>query len=91
MFWYCHYTIYCMYIPPFHNNIYNRLKPNIKVLNCATRSQGNSVAIATDYGLYGRSLIPGKNKFFSSLQRPDQIWAQHSLLSNGYLGLFPRE
>jgi hypothetical protein len=26
---------------------------------------------------------------FSSLQRPDRFWGPHSLLSNGYRGLFP--
>jgi hypothetical protein len=45
----------------------------------------------TGYELDGRSSIPGRDHiFFSSPQRPYQLWDPASLLSNGYRGLLPR-
>jgi hypothetical protein len=41
------------------------------------------------YGLEARESILNKGKVFSSPQRPDRLWDPPSLLSNGYLGLFP--
>jgi hypothetical protein len=52
----------------------------------------SSVAIATVYGIDGRGSVPRLGKTIcSTLQRPDYLWGQLSLLSNGYLGLFPQE
>jgi hypothetical protein len=36
--------------------------------------------------LDGSGSIPGRARLFSSLQRPDQHWGLHSLLSCGYWG-----
>jgi hypothetical protein len=41
-------------------------------------------------GLDEPGLIPGSARFSSSPQRPDRFWGPPSLLSNGYLGVFPR-
>jgi hypothetical protein len=55
-------------------------------------SQGNSVSIATGYGLDDWGLIPGRAyEFFSSQSCPDQLWVPPNLLSNGHQGLFPQE
>jgi hypothetical protein len=53
-----------------------------------TRSRDSSVGTVTGYGLDGRSSIPGVARFFSSPQRPNRLWGPHSLLSDGYRGLF---
>jgi hypothetical protein len=50
----------------------------------------SSVGIETGYGLDGQSSIPAEVRFFSSPQRPDRLWGQPSLLSNGYRELFRR-
>jgi hypothetical protein len=51
----------------------------------------SSVSIAVGYGLDGLDLIPGRCKrFFSTPQHADQLWDTLSLLSNGYLELFPQ-
>jgi hypothetical protein len=43
------------------------------------------------YGMNVRGSIPGRNwEFFCSPPRPERLWGQPSLLSNGYQGLFPR-
>jgi hypothetical protein len=50
----------------------------------------SSVGIATSYGLDGRDSFPSSGRrLFSSPQRLDRLWGQCSLLSSGYLGLFP--
>jgi hypothetical protein len=41
-----------------------------------------------DYGLDGQGSTPGIARFFFSPQRPDRLWDQSSLLSNGYRWLF---
>jgi hypothetical protein len=48
-------------------------------------SRDGSFGIAMGYGLDGRRIwFPGRDKgFFSSPQRPDQLWAPSSLLPNG--------
>jgi hypothetical protein len=49
------------------------------------------VGIATGCGLDGRGvgvLVPVGSRIFSS--SPDLLWGSPNLLSNGYLGLFPR-
>jgi hypothetical protein len=51
----------------------------------------SSVGIAMGYGVDAQVSITGRGKrFFSTPQRPDQLWGPDSLLSNGYLGLFPQ-
>jgi hypothetical protein len=47
----------------------------------------------TGYRLYNRKVgvqVLEGSRIFSSPQRPDRFWGTPSLLSNGYLGLFPR-
>jgi hypothetical protein len=57
-------------------------------------SGGGSVGIATDYGLddrvWGGLISGGRWEYFSSPPRPDLLCDPYNLLSNGYLGLFPR-
>jgi hypothetical protein len=51
-----------------------------------------SVGIATGYGLDGRGAgvrVPVESRFFFCPRRPYRFWGPLSLLSNGYLGLFP--
>jgi hypothetical protein len=48
----------------------------------------SSVGRATSYGVGFR--IPVRSRIFSSKLRPDRLWRPHRLLSNVYLGLFPR-
>jgi hypothetical protein len=51
----------------------------------------SSVATVTGYGMDGWGSFLGMvKKFFSIPCRPDRLWGPHSLLSNGYRGLFPR-
>jgi hypothetical protein len=51
-----------------------------------------SVGIATDYGLDGWGLIPGRGKkLFSTPQCPDRFWDPPRLLPNMYRGQFPTE
>jgi hypothetical protein len=56
-------------------------------------SRGSSVGIAIGYGLDDRGVgvrvLVGSRIFFPP-RRPDRLWSLSSLLSNGYLGLFPR-
>jgi hypothetical protein len=54
------------------------------------RSLDSSVSKATGCRLDGLDSIPGSARIFSSPQRPDQLWGQHSLLSIQYWGLFPQ-
>jgi hypothetical protein len=54
------------------------------------RYRDSSVCMATGYDLNGSGSIPGSARFLFSPQRPDQLWGQPSLLSNGYRRLFPR-
>jgi hypothetical protein len=64
------------------------------LLEYSFRSQDSAVGIATGYRLDGRGvgvLVPVGVRFFSSARHPDWFWGQHSLLSSGYWGLFPRE
>ena len=44
----------------------------------------------TGHGLGGPGSIPGMAGYFSSPKQPDRFWGPHSLLSNGYQGLFHR-
>jgi hypothetical protein len=56
-----------------------------------TRNQDSSVSIVTGYELDSwNSILSGGKRFFSTPQCPDRIWGPLSLLSNGYLGLFPQ-
>jgi hypothetical protein len=48
------------------------------------------VGIALGYWLKARGSVPGTGKKITTLQRPDHFWGSVSLLSSGYLGLFPR-
>jgi hypothetical protein len=55
------------------------------------RRRDSSVGIATGYGLGdgGASVrVPVGSRIFLSPCRPDRLWGQASLLSNGYRGLF---
>jgi hypothetical protein len=52
----------------------------------------SAVDIETGYGLDGRGVgvrVPVRVRFFFSPRRPDRLWSQPSLLSNGYRGLTP--
>jgi hypothetical protein len=40
------------------------------------------------YGMDGQRSIPGRGKFFFSLQHPDWLWGPSSLLSRKYQGRF---
>jgi hypothetical protein len=54
-------------------------------------SLGSSVVIATAYVLDDRGAVvrvPVGSRIFTSLYRPDWLWAPPSLLENGYWGLF---
>jgi hypothetical protein len=56
-------------------------------------SRDSSVGIATGYGLDDRGVgvrVPVGSRIFSSPRRPDRLWGPHSLLSDGYRGLFHR-
>jgi hypothetical protein len=55
-------------------------------------SRDASVGITTGYGL-DRGVgfrVPVGSRIISSPSRPNRFWGPHSLLSNGYKGLFPR-
>jgi hypothetical protein len=66
-------------------------------LSISLRSRDSSVgivAIPIGYGLDGRGVggrVPVGSSIFSSPRCPDWPWGSPSLLSNGYLGLFPQE
>jgi hypothetical protein len=54
------------------------------------KSKDGLFGIATGFGLDGQGSLPGRSKkFFSTPQRPDQLWGPPSLLCNGYQGSFP--
>jgi hypothetical protein len=56
-------------------------------------SWDNVVGIATDYGMNDRGVgvrVPVRPRIFSSPLRPNRLWDPPNLLSNGYLGLYPR-
>jgi hypothetical protein len=47
----------------------------------------SSVSIVTGHGMDDRVSISDKRKiFFSTLQRPDSLWVQPSVISRGYWG-----
>jgi hypothetical protein len=53
----------------------------------------SAVVVATGYGLNDQGVgvrVLAKSRIFSSPRRPDRFRGPPSLLSNGYLGLFPR-
>jgi hypothetical protein len=59
----------------------------------STRSRDSVVGIAISYGLDDRGFgvrVPVGLKIFSSPESPDRLWGPPSLLSKGYLRLFPR-
>jgi hypothetical protein len=54
----------------------------------------STVGIATGYGLDDGGVgvrVPVGSRIFYSPRRPDRFWGPPSLLSNEYLGLFPRQ
>jgi hypothetical protein len=56
-------------------------------------SRDSVVYIATVYGVDDRDVgdrVPVGSSIFSPPRRPDQLWGPPSLMSNGYLGFFPR-
>jgi hypothetical protein len=67
----------------------NRVSTGIIHAHVIQRSRDSSVSIVTKLRA-GRRPIPGKGRVFPSPQRPDRLWGPHSLLCNGYGGLFPR-
>jgi hypothetical protein len=55
------------------------------------RSRESVVGIATGYGLDDRGVgvrVPVFSRIFSSSRRPDRLWGQPNLLSNGYRRFF---
>jgi hypothetical protein len=56
------------------------------------RSRDGVVVIASSFGLDDRGVglrVPVGSRIISSSPRPDRLWDAPSLLSSGYLGLFP--
>jgi hypothetical protein len=56
-------------------------------------SRGGVVDIALGYGLDGGEVgvrVPGVPRIIFSPSRPDRFWGPNNLLSNEYLGFFPR-
>jgi hypothetical protein len=57
------------------------------------KSRDSVVGIVAGYGLDDRGVgvrvLVGSN-IFSSPRCPDRLWGPPNLLSNGYLGFFPR-
>jgi hypothetical protein len=57
------------------------------------RRRDSVVGIATGYGLDDRGVglqVTVGVRIFTSSRRPDRLWGPPNLLSNGYLGFFPR-
>jgi hypothetical protein len=57
------------------------------------KNRDSSVGIATGYGLEDQGVgvrDPVGVRIFTSPSGPDRLWGPLHLLSNGYLGLFPR-
>jgi hypothetical protein len=56
-------------------------------------SRGNSVGIATDYGLDDRGVgvrVPVGARIFTTPCRPDWFWGPPSIVTNGYRRFFIR-
>jgi hypothetical protein len=67
---------------------------NFVTLERMVWNRHNAVGTATGYGLDGRGIdvrIPVAAKIFKSPRRPCRFWGPPSLLSDGYLGLLPKE
>lgn len=74
-------------------SVKGRLNMDVLLILAIVRveSRNSSVGIATVYGLDGLGSILGKAKrFFSAPQLSDRLWGPSNLISNAYLGLFPR-
>jgi hypothetical protein len=66
---------------------------NFSSLTPTSQSRDNAVGIANGYGLDDQEVgvrVPVGAKIFTSPCRSDWLWGLPSLLSNGYLGLFPQ-
>jgi hypothetical protein len=58
-----------------------KLPHPVKILTQAEIYMGTCyIIIFSSYGLDSSGSIPGRERFFSSPQRPDQLWGPESLL-----------